>query len=67
MPRRDGTGPDSKGPKTGRGLGPCDENISEYYDDRQVRKGLGPCGRGMANRRGFGRGNENLYRNGRRF
>lgn len=23
MPRRDGTGPDGKGPKTGRGLGPC--------------------------------------------
>jgi hypothetical protein len=23
MPRRDGTGPDGKGPGTGRGLGPC--------------------------------------------
>jgi len=23
MPRRDGTGPDGKGPKTGRGTGPC--------------------------------------------
>jgi len=23
MPRKDGTGPDGKGPKTGRGLGPC--------------------------------------------
>ena len=23
MPRRDGTGPDGKGPNTGRGLGPC--------------------------------------------
>jgi len=23
MPRRDGTGPDGKGPKTGRGNGPC--------------------------------------------
>jgi len=23
MPRRDKTGPESKGPQTGRGLGPC--------------------------------------------
>ena len=23
MPRRDGTGPDNEGPKTGRGLGNC--------------------------------------------
>jgi len=23
MPYRDGTGPERKGPKTGRGLGPC--------------------------------------------
>jgi len=23
MPKRDGTGPDGKGPKTGRGKGPC--------------------------------------------
>jgi hypothetical protein len=23
MPRRDGTGPEGKGPRTGRGLGPC--------------------------------------------
>lgn len=23
MPRKDGTGPDGKGPKTGRGMGPC--------------------------------------------
>lgn len=26
MPRRDGTGPDGKGPRTGRGLGPCGKN-----------------------------------------
>jgi len=24
MPRKDGTGPDGKGPKTGRGLGNCE-------------------------------------------
>lgn len=26
MPRRDGTGPQGKGAKTGRGLGNCDRN-----------------------------------------
>jgi len=25
MPNKDGTGPDSEGPKTGRGLGDCEE------------------------------------------
>lgn len=25
MPQNDGTGPDGKGPKTGRGLGDCEE------------------------------------------
>jgi len=27
MPNRDGTGPNGQGPKTGRGLGHCDEEI----------------------------------------
>lgn len=29
MPRRDGTGPDGKGPGTGRGMGHCNENGSK--------------------------------------
>lgn len=27
MPRRDGTGPNGRGPKTGRGLGNCNKKI----------------------------------------
>ena len=27
MPRRDGTGPDGRGPRTGRGLGPCPREV----------------------------------------
>lgn len=29
MPRKDGTGPEGKGPKTGRGLGPCNKDSKE--------------------------------------
>ena len=29
MPNQDGTGPDARGPNTGRGLGPC-ENDNDY-------------------------------------
>lgn len=43
MPNRNGTGPEGKGPKTGRGLGPCGG------DDNQTPRG---AGRG----RGLGRG-----------
>ena len=42
MPNKDGTGPEGKGPKTGRQLGNCDGS-----------KSLGPCGRGL----GRGRNN----------
>ena len=48
MPNKDGTGPEGKGPKTGRQLGNC-ENTTP-----QNGRGLGPCGQGL--RRGFGRG-----------
>jgi len=44
MPRRDGTGPDGKGPNTGRGRGPC-------------KKGGAPKKR--STRRGTGRGRRN--------
>ena len=61
MPRMDGTGPMGQGPMTGRGFGSCDDDKL----DKPVRaeRGLSPCGRGLANRRGFGRGNRG--RNGR--
>jgi hypothetical protein len=45
MPRFDGTGPEGKGPNTGRGMGPCNQNKNKA------------AGRPMAGRRrGFGRG-----------
>ena len=40
MPRLNGTGPEGKGPKTGRGLGKCKEDsYQEGY--RQIRKRIG--------------------------
>ena len=38
MPRCDGTGPDGQGPKTGRGLGLCNEEIKQRYTN--YRRGL---------------------------
>ena len=51
MPNKDGTGPEGKGPRTGRQLGNC-ENTEPI-----VRNGLGlgPCGRGRGCGRGFRR------------
>ncbi|MCX7695963.1 MAG: DUF5320 domain-containing protein [Caloramator sp.] len=43
MPRRDGTGPDGKGPRTGRGLGRCGNN-QDNVQCRRDRRGRG-CGR----------------------
>lgn len=43
MPNRDRTGPEGKGPRTGRGAGSCPP---------VRRKGLGPCGDGTPNHRG---------------
>jgi len=41
MPRRDGTGPDGRGPRTGRGMGPCPRNFQsdEPGAPVQVRPG----------------------------
>ena len=49
MPNRDGTGPEGKGPRTGRGFGRCGSNSDP---DTQPRRGFG---RGAAQGRGFGR------------
>jgi hypothetical protein len=46
MPNKDGTGPEGKGPKTGRQMGNCE-------GAKSVSRGLGPCGRGL--RRGLGK------------
>ena len=34
MPRNDGTGPDGKGPMTGRGFGKCNPNKNENIDSK---------------------------------
>ncbi len=49
MPKGDGTGPQGKGPKTGRGLGPCP-------DDQNVRKPARGGGRGSGRGGGGGGG-----------
>ncbi len=48
MPNLDATGPQGKGPKTGRGVGNCDTQKRGLF-------GLGR-GRGRGNRQGSGRG-----------
>ena len=35
MPRRDGTGPNGRGPRTGRGRGPC---VKKVKDTRRIRR-----------------------------
>ena len=49
MSNRDGTGPEGKGAKTGRGLGNC--NPQEYSNEEK------PQGSGFGIRRFLGRGN----------
>lgn len=44
MPRFDGTGPDGKGKKTGRGLGTCNGNEPKLKPER-------PFGQGSNNRK----------------
>ncbi len=51
MPNRDGTGPEGKGPKTGRQMGNCEGAVSQ----KGFGRGLGPCGRGLARGRCFKR------------
>ena len=62
MPNKDKTGPEGKGPKTGRGLGYCTESDEPGYKSgsgmgmgRGSRNGEGP-GRGMGFGPGRGRG-----------
>ena len=60
MPSGDGTGPEGKGPKTGRGLGRCGGYDAPGYT-RGIPRGMGR-GRGAGN--GPGRGNGLGRRNG---
>ena len=50
MPNKDGTGPEGRGPRTGRGLGNCAPQKDELTDIPMPRRGFG---RG---RKGFRRG-----------
>ena len=45
MPNRDGTGPEGKGPRTGRGMGPCD---TEQKPAGRPRRAGSSRGRGQA-------------------
>lgn len=40
MPRFDGTGPNGKGPETGRGVGPCEpeKKVSEVEKEDKKKK-----------------------------
>ncbi|MEA3306917.1 MAG: DUF5320 domain-containing protein [Elusimicrobiota bacterium] len=56
MPLRDGTGPDGKGPRTGRSMGNCGTNETDEVRSNN-RQGLGRGGgRGSGQGRGQGRG-----------
>lgn len=54
MPRGDGTGPEGKGPMTGRGAGPCAGNDAAGFESTGRRRGFG---------RRFGRGGGRARRN----
>jgi hypothetical protein len=52
MPAKDGTGPEGKGPRTGRGLGNCNTNNTQTKDSK--------FGRGFGPGRGLGFRNQNI-------
>ncbi len=54
MPFGDGTGPDGRGPVTGRGLGPCGDGTPRYAGWGRGRGRFGGRGRGFF---GWWRGN----------
>lgn len=60
MPRFDGTGPQGKGPMTGRGLGKCNPKNNQNTPGRGLgngtpkRDGTGPQGQGPRTGRGLG-------------
>lgn len=41
MPKMNGTGPEGKGPKTGRGLGKCGKKLSQEALPEKRGKGMG--------------------------
>ena len=55
MPQGDGTGPEGKGPKTGRGMGNCPDNDNQCRGQGGQGRRLGRGAR-RADSRGQGRG-----------
>jgi len=66
MPGLDNTGPEGKGPKTGRGLGNCGNNTkSADKKNADSDKGIGRFLRRRMRMRGKGgQGNRNRFRSG---
>lgn len=57
MPRKDGTGPEGKGSKTGRGQGSCNQDSKNSGSTGRQRQGSGQgSGRGAGKGGGKGRG-----------
>jgi hypothetical protein len=48
MPNKDGTGPEGKGPMTGRGLGRCNNDKENNNSKRGQGRGLGMRRRAMS-------------------
>lgn len=40
MPKFDGTGPQGRGPQTGRGFGPCEDNKNNFQNEDKILKKL---------------------------
>ena len=62
MPRRDGTGPEGAGSRTGRGLGNCAPNKKANTDSDQTQNEAIGTGRGLGRGRGLGNGGRGLGR-----
>ncbi len=58
MPNNDGTGPQGKGPQTGRGMGDCKGAKAGNNDDRPGRGQGRGVGRGAGQGQGRGRGRQ---------
>jgi hypothetical protein len=61
MPRGDKTGPEGRGPRTGRGAGNCSPTTSDVSAPPRPRRGLG-MGRGMGQGPGPNRSGRGLGR-----
>ena len=65
MPNRDKTGPEGKGPRTGRGLGSSSDEKTEKITNESIEDGEleNRRGRGRCRGRGRGRGRGDCFNN----